>query len=61
MASVQERIDRHTVTSRLATEWREAATAAVWGGQHDLARSLDDRADVLRLALELRRPGPLPR
>jgi hypothetical protein len=56
MASVQTApLDRHTVTARLANEWREAATAAVWGGQHDLARRLDDRAEVLRLVIELRR------
>jgi hypothetical protein len=58
MASVQTappRLGPHTVTARLAYELREAATAAVWGGQHDLARRLDDRADALRLVIELRR------
>ena len=55
MAIVQNRVDRESVAERLAVEFHEAAAAARQGGQHDLARNLEDRVEVMRLAADLNR------
>lgn len=57
MAFVQERVDRDSVAERLAREFAEAAAAARSGGQPDLARNLDERAEVMRLSATLRAEG----
>jgi hypothetical protein len=54
MAFVQNRVDRSSVTERLARELAEAAESARRGGQLELARNCDDRAEVMRLASALR-------
>lgn len=55
MATMPDRLDEHSVTDRLAAELHEAAAAARHGGQAELARDLDDRADVLAWASSLSR------
>lgn len=60
MAIVQNRVDRETVAERLAVEFHEAAQAARGGGQLDLARSLEDKVEAMRLAADLNRQrGPV--
>jgi hypothetical protein len=51
---MRDRVNGETVAARLAEELHEAALAAHNGGQHDLARNIDDRVEVLRWATEQR-------
>ena len=54
---VAYRVDPESVAARLADELREAAAAARWAGQADLAQGLGERVEVFRLAADLQRDG----